>query len=96
MNDTADYAERKIKALKAYTSQADSVSLLRLPDELQTRMFSAAPFIRHYNPLTAAPAQEDGGLFAGDGGHPARSPRAHVTSSGAAPMLLAHGRVSLQ
>ncbi|MFJ4650500.1 PIG-L family deacetylase [Nocardia sp. NPDC088792] len=62
--DVAAYAKRKLKALEAHSSQADSMPFLHMPAELQQAMFGTESFVRHYNRVAAAPAHESD-LFAG-------------------------------
>jgi LmbE family N-acetylglucosaminyl deacetylase len=62
--DVAPYVRRKVKALEAHGSQGDSIPFLRMPSELQQMIFSTESFVRHFNRVAAAPAQETD-LFAG-------------------------------
>jgi LmbE family N-acetylglucosaminyl deacetylase len=62
--DVAPYVQRKVKALEAHGSQGDSIPFLRMPSELQQMIFATESFIRHFNRVAAAPAQETD-LFAG-------------------------------
>ncbi|GAA5055095.1 PIG-L family deacetylase [Nocardia callitridis] len=62
--DVAAHAQLKVKALEAHGSQGDSVPFLRMPSDLRQTIFGTETFIRHFNRVTAAPAQETD-LFAG-------------------------------
>ncbi|MFD7847457.1 PIG-L family deacetylase [Nocardia sp. NPDC059764] len=62
--DVAPYVSRKIKALEAHASQADSVPLLRLPSEMRQSFFGTESFVRRASKLTVEPGQETD-LFAG-------------------------------
>ncbi|MGW4244342.1 PIG-L family deacetylase [Nocardia sp. NPDC004722] len=62
--DVTPYTERKAKALAAHVSQSDSVPFLSLPADMQHLMFGTEVFVRHYNRVADAPAQETD-LFAG-------------------------------
>ncbi|MQY25487.1 PIG-L family deacetylase [Nocardia aurantia] len=62
--DVAAHVQRKVKALEAHGSQSDSVPFLRMPFEFQQMIFATESFVRHFNRVDAAPAQETD-LFAG-------------------------------
>ncbi|MEU1209922.1 PIG-L family deacetylase [Nocardia sp. NPDC005825] len=62
--DVAPHVSRKIKALEAHASQADSVPLLRLPADMRQEFFGTESFVRHTSKLGAAPDPETD-LFAG-------------------------------
>ncbi|MEC3914863.1 PIG-L family deacetylase [Nocardia sp. CDC160] len=62
--DVAPFAQRKFEALQAHASQGDSVPFLRMPAEIRNAMFATETYVRHYNRITSAPAQETD-LFAG-------------------------------
>jgi N-acetyl-1-D-myo-inositol-2-amino-2-deoxy-alpha-D-glucopyranoside deacetylase len=61
--DVMAYAERKRKALEAHASQGDSISFLRMSDEIQRMVFGAEAFVRVRSDV-AVPDEEDD-LFAG-------------------------------
>lgn len=61
--DVSPYVERKRKALQAHASQGENIFLLRLPEEVQHRVFAWESFVRHFSRV-AAPHHEDD-LFAG-------------------------------
>lgn len=61
--DVSAYFERKIKALKAHASQADTGFTLGLPDEVQRRMLGRETFLRRFSTVPAPDLEDD--LFAG-------------------------------
>jgi LmbE family N-acetylglucosaminyl deacetylase len=61
--DVSPYVENKIKALRAHASQGDGAFLLRLPDDIQPRVFSPEAFVRHFCRISAPDREDD--LFAG-------------------------------
>jgi LmbE family N-acetylglucosaminyl deacetylase len=61
--DVMAYAERKRKALAAHASQADNITFLRMPEELQRQVFGAESFVRVRSTVDAPDPEDD--LFAG-------------------------------
>ncbi|MFC5187733.1 PIG-L family deacetylase [Actinomadura harenae] len=61
--DVAPYAERKLKALEAHASQGENIFLLRLPDEMQARVFGSESFVRRFSKVDSPLPEQD--LFAG-------------------------------
>jgi LmbE family N-acetylglucosaminyl deacetylase len=63
MVDVAPYSERKAKALQAHASQGDNIFFLRMPDEIQRRVFGAEAFTRTQSDVEAPDKEDD--LFVG-------------------------------
>lgn len=63
MLDVSAHTEAKRKALQAHASQAESIFLLRMPEEVQQAAFSFEAFVRRFSRVEA-PGKEDD-LFAG-------------------------------
>ncbi|WP_026416281.1 PIG-L family deacetylase [Actinomadura oligospora] len=61
--DVSAHVQRKRKALEAHASQGENIFLLRIPDDVQARVFGFEAFVRRYSHVGAALPEND--LFAG-------------------------------